>query len=108
MRRGEIRTAHREIVHRHRKEVVVHDLSVSGAYLATPHPFLEDSRISLEIPLPSGPILGNGLVVNAKTADKPGRPDVPEGMGVSFSNLSAESYERLQDFVEGWIDRFRL
>jgi hypothetical protein len=93
---------------RHRKEVVVHDLSVSGAYFATPHPFLEDSRISLEIPLPSGPVLGNGLVVNAKTADKPGRPDVPEGMGVSFNNLSPESYERLQEFVEGRIAPFLL
>jgi hypothetical protein len=88
--------------------VVVHDLSVSGAYFATPHPFLEDSRISLEIPLPTGPIFGNGVVVNAKTADKPGRPDVPEGMGVAFNNLSPESYRRLQDYVEGWIDRFRL
>jgi hypothetical protein len=93
---------------RHRKKVVVHDLSLTGAYFATPHPFLEDSRVSLEIPLPNGPVLGNGLVVNAKTADKPGRPDVPEGMGVAFNNLSPESYERLQDFVEGWIDRFRL
>jgi hypothetical protein len=93
---------------RHRKQVVVHDLSVTGAYFATPHPFLEDSRISLEIPLPHGSVLGNGLVANAKTADKPGRPDVPEGMGVSFNSLSPESCERLQEFIEGWIDRFRL
>ena len=93
---------------RHRKRVVVHDLSVTGAYFATPHPFLEEARISLDLPLPNGRVLGNGFVVNAKTADKPGRPDVPEGMGVSFSNLSQESYERLQDFIEGWIDCFRL
>lgn len=93
---------------RHRKRVVVHDLSVTGAYFATPHPFLEDSRISLDIPLPTGRVLGNGLVANAKTADKPGRPDVPDGMGVAFQDLSTESYERLHEFVEGWIDRFRL
>jgi hypothetical protein len=93
---------------RHRKPVVVHDLSVTGAYFATMYPFLEDSRLSLDIPLPTGRVLGNGLVVNAKTADKPGRPDVPEGMGVAFQDLSSESYEHLQDFVEGWIDRFRL
>ena len=92
----------------HRKQVVVHDLSVMGAYLATPHPFLEDSRISLEIPLPKGLIRGNAFVANAQTADEPGRPDVPPGMGVSFNNLSPESYERLQEFVEGWVDRFLL
>jgi hypothetical protein len=93
---------------RHRKPVVVHDLSVTGAYFATAYPFLEDSRLSLDIPLPTGRVFGNGLVANAKTADKPGRPDVPEGMGVAFQDLSLESYEHLQEFVEGWIDRFRL
>jgi hypothetical protein len=93
---------------RHRKQVVVHDLSVTGAYFATPYPLLEGSRISLEIPLPNGPVLGNGLVANSKSADRPGRPDVPEGMGVSFTNLSPGSSERLQAFIEGWIERFRL
>ncbi|HEY5659088.1 MAG TPA: PilZ domain-containing protein [Myxococcota bacterium] len=93
---------------RHRKEVVVHDLSMSGAYLATAHPFLEGSKIALEIPLPDGSVLGNATVVNSKSAEKPGRADVPEGMGVCFSNLSAGSAERLQAFIAAWIDRFRL
>ncbi|MDH3520256.1 MAG: PilZ domain-containing protein [Myxococcales bacterium] len=93
---------------RHRKDVTVHDLSVSGAYFATPHPFFEDSRISFEIPLPQGPVMGSATVVNSKSAEKPGRPDVPEGMGVVFNNLSQAATQRLNAFIEAWIERFRL
>jgi DNA-binding response OmpR family regulator len=93
---------------RHRKKVTVYDISVTGAYFATPHPFPEDSKISLEIPLPQGPVIGKGTVVNSKSSDKPGRPDVPEGMGVTFEPLSQASTERLYEFIEDWIDRFRL
>jgi PilZ domain len=93
---------------RHRKRVVVHDLSVSGAYLATPHPFLEDSRVSFEIPLASGSVIGNAVVVNSKSAEKPGRPDVPDGMGVEFTKLSPGSSDRLWTFIDDWISRFRL
>ena len=34
---------------RHRKDVTVHDLSVTGAYLAGPNPFLEGSRIHVDM-----------------------------------------------------------
>lgn len=93
---------------RHRKKVTVYDISVTGAYFATPHPFPQGSRISMDIPLPNGSVVGNGSVVNSKSADKPGRPDVPEGMGVRFEPLSEASTERLYEFIEDWIDRFRL
>lgn len=94
---------------RHRKEVTVHDLSLGGAYLATPHPFLEDSVLSLEIPLEGGTVLhGKAIVVNAKTADKPGRADVPEGMGVIFSDFTDTAQQILRDYVSGWIGRLRL
>jgi len=93
---------------RHRKKVSVYDLSVSGAYFDTAHPFLEGSRISLEIPLPEGAVLGNGIVVNSKSAEKPGRPDVPDGMGVIFTNLAPGCTDLLSDYIDGWIKRFRL
>ena len=93
---------------RHRKEVTVHDLSMGGAYFATPHPFLEGSRLSVEIPLPEGSLVGKAAVVNAKTADRPGRPDVPEGMGVVFTDLAPEMKDRLAHFISGWIRRFEL
>ncbi|MBW2667433.1 MAG: PilZ domain-containing protein [Deltaproteobacteria bacterium] len=93
---------------RHRKDVILHDLSVTGAYFATQHPFLEDSRLSIELPLPDGTILAKGVVTNAKTADKPGRDDVPDGMGVAFSDLPEQGLTALQKFVEAWVNRFLL
>jgi len=93
---------------RHRKDVTVHDLSVSGAYFATQFPFLEGSQLSVEIPLPGGAVMGKAVVVNAKTADKPGRPDVPDGMGVSFTELAPEAEAALREHVDAWIARFRV
>lgn len=93
---------------RNRKDAVVHDLSVGGAYLACEHPFLEGSRVSLEIELPGGRVAGYGEVRNAVTADRIGRADVPEGMGVEFTQLTARSEEILQGFIRDWTGRFRL
>ena len=93
---------------RHRKEVTVHDLSVTGAYFATPHPFLEASALSIDLPLPGGSVLGKAVVVNAKTADKPGRDDVPDGMGVAFTDLPSPGAATLARYIDDWIGRFRL
>ena len=93
---------------RHRKDVTVHDLSATGAYLAASNPFLEGSRLSFEIPLPDGLVAGKAEVANANTADQPGRADVPEGMGVAFTQLTPGSREKLEAFIQRWIQRFRL
>ena len=93
---------------RHRKDVTVHDLSATGAYLAATDPFLEGSRLSFEIPLPDGLLVGKAEVAKAKTADRPGRADVPEGMGIAFTQLTPGSRETLKAFIHGWIQRFRL
>lgn len=93
---------------RHRKDVVVHDLSTGGAYLASEKPFLEGTLLSLDIPLPEGSVVGKGEVVYAKTADQPGRPDVPEGMGVVFTKLAPRSARALTAYVDAWLKRFRL
>lgn len=93
---------------RHRKEVKVHDLSMGGAYFASPHPFLEGSALSIDLPLPEGSVLGKAVVVNAKTADKSGRPDVPDGMGVAFTDLPPPGPARLARYIDAWVGRFRL
>jgi hypothetical protein len=93
---------------RHRKDVILRDLSVTGAYFATQFPFLEDSRLSVDLPLLDGTISVKGVVVNAKTADKPVRDDVPDGMGVVFSDLPEDAAAALQKFVEAWVSRFLL
>jgi hypothetical protein len=93
---------------RHRKDVTLHDLSMTGAYFATQHPFLEDSRLSIELPLPEGAIFAKAVVMNAKTADKPVRDDVPDGMGVLFDELPESGVAALRSFIDPWIGRFRL
>jgi hypothetical protein len=93
---------------RHRKDVTVHDLSASGAYLAAQNPFLEGSAIRVDIALPGGPVAGKAEVVNAKTEDKPGRPDVPDGMGVVFTDLAPESEATLREFIRDQLRRFEL
>jgi hypothetical protein len=93
---------------RHRKEVTIHDLSATGAYLATKRPFLEGTRLTLEIPLPDETLVCKVEVVNAKTADKPGRPDVPDGMGVAFTELSEQAEGALRLHIFEWTQRLRL
>ena len=93
---------------RHRKDVIVCDLSLGGAYFACPHPFMPESQLSIEIPLPEGTFLAKGEVRNAKTADVTGRADVPDGMGVEFSRFNEKSMNLLRGYVESWIARFTL
>lgn len=93
---------------RHRKDVIVRDLSLSGAYFASPHPFMPESQLSIEIPLPEGTFLAKGVVRNAKTADVARRADVPDGMGVEFSHVNEKSMNLLQGYFDAWIERFTL
>jgi len=94
---------------RHRKEVVVYDLSAGGAYLATPHPFQEGSRLSVEIPLPNGMVVrGRAQVMSARTEDAATRSHLPEGMGVAFAGLAPDAEAAIQYFVEEWTARFQI
>jgi hypothetical protein len=93
---------------RHRKPCVVHDLSVSGAYLAAPDPFLTGSLLSVEIAVTDGAVLGKAEVVRDKTSEVEARNDVPDGMGIRFSSFLPGSEERLRSFVNETIRRFRI
>jgi hypothetical protein len=93
---------------RHRKSCRIHDLSVSGAYLAAPDPFLAGSRLSIDLGLPGGAVLGKALVVRDKTAEAEARADVPDGMGIAFSELAPGSEQCLAAFVRERIRRFQL
>jgi PilZ domain len=94
---------------RHRKDVVVYDLSAGGAYLATPHPYQEGSRLSVEIPLPNGMVVrGRAQVMSARTEEAATRSHLPEGMGIAFAGLAPDAEAAIQYFVEEWIARFQL
>lgn len=93
---------------RHRKEARVHDLSAGGAFLAAEHPFLSGSSLSIDITLPSGALWAKGDVVNAKTADVAGRDDMPEGMGISFTQIADPAREALKSYLEQQIALFEI
>ena len=92
---------------RHSKDVVVHDLSTGGAYLAVDKPFLEGTLLTLDVALPTGQFMCKAEVVYAKTAGEEGRPDVPPGMGVVFTKLMGDSELALHEHIDGWLARFR-
>ena len=89
-----------------RKDVIVSTLSLGGAFLETPTPFLEGTRITLELALPDGQALTKGEVVYARSACDSGPAGHPAGMGVAFADLDATSQERLQRFLDELQDRF--
>lgn len=90
------------------KTVTIRDLWTSGAYLATPLPFPEGTQLSLEIPLQGETLLAKALVIHSQTTERPERPDIPNGMGVSFSQLSADTEERLRRYLEGQMKTFEI
>ncbi len=93
---------------RHRKEARVHDISVGGVYLAAEHPFLAGSSLSIDITLPSGPLWAKGDVVSAKTADMQVRPDIPEGMGVAFTQINDDARETLRAYIADQVALYEI
>jgi hypothetical protein len=91
---------------RHRKDVVVHNLSSGGAYLATRQPFLLDSLVSIDIPLPGFDLLAKARVVSTKAPEVEDRPDVPPGMGVQFETMDFEAERKVIGFIADWVTRF--
>ncbi|UCE86202.1 MAG: PilZ domain-containing protein [Deltaproteobacteria bacterium] len=85
----------------HRKDVVVSSLSIRGAYLETPNPFWEGIELTVEIPLPDGPLVTKATV----RYQTEGRTS---GMGVAFAPLDLEKEMRLQSYVEAHAGIFTL
>jgi hypothetical protein len=86
-----------------RKDAVVSTLSLGGAFLETPRPFTEGTRIRLEIALPAAPLLLRAEVVYERDT---GDGSQPIGMGVEFSDLAPEAEEQLGVFLFDQEDLF--
>ena len=71
----------------HRKDVIVSTLSLRGAFLETPYPFLPETRITLEVALPDGQLLTKANVVYSQPGCEPAPPGHPPGMGIVFAEL---------------------
>ena len=87
-----------------RRDVIVSSLSAGGAFLETPSPFPPGRRLKLEIALPDGPIVAEGVVVYSRED----RDSLwPTGMGISFE-LETGLAERVVSFLKGLEERFAL
>jgi hypothetical protein len=76
-----------------RKDVVISSLSVGGAFLESPNPFWEGIELTLEIPLPGGPLVTKATV----RYQTEGRNS---GMGVTFAGLDLDKQMRLESYVQ--------
>jgi hypothetical protein len=82
------------------KDVLVYSLSEDGAFLETPRPSQPGSSIELELPLPSCSLRTHADVLAANVPGSSYRRHVPKGMGVRFTELTAEAREHLESYIE--------
>ena len=90
----------------HRKDLIVSTLSLRGAFLETPFPFLPETRITLELALPDGQLLTKATVVCSRAERESAAPGRPLGMGVAFADLDPALEERLRSFLAELWERF--
>jgi hypothetical protein len=90
----------------HRKDVIVSTLSLRGAFLETPAPFLPETPITLELALPGGQLVTKATVVYSHTGDDPVPAGLPPGMGIAFADLDPVLEERLGSFLADLRNRF--
>lgn len=91
-----------------RKDIIVYTLSPLGAFLETPFPFLEGTRLTLEIALPDATLLTKADVVYSRSSRDAGPPDQPNGMGVAFIHLDLTDEERIRHFLRDQLLRFSV
>ena len=89
-----------------RKDVIVSTLSLRGAFLETPLPFLAETRITLELALPDGQLVTKATVVYSQSACDPAPPGHPPGMGIAFADLDPALEDRLGRFLAELRNRF--
>ena len=90
----------------HRRDVIVSTLSLTGAFLETPSPFLPETRITLELALPDGPLITKATVACSRAERQSAAPERPLGMGVAFADLEPAIAERLEHFLGDLRERF--
>lgn len=78
------------------------DISRGGLYLKTDVSFSVDERLLLSFTLPddSEALSCWARVVWVNSNENPSKPDHPQGAGVEFVGLSAESLEAIQTFLK--------
>jgi hypothetical protein len=87
---------------------LVCNLSLTGAYLATPRPALRGGRVELELPLPEGDVRIEAEVLWNNVPGNLQRPNAPVGMGVRFAELPSDVASVLRAYIEECAATYRL
>jgi hypothetical protein len=90
------------------KEMLVGNLSVGGAFVETQLPSRLGTRITLQIPLPSGEIVAAGLVSYRREPGDPEGLSQSPGMGVAFEPLEPHALALLSEYVTLTARHFTL
>lgn len=91
-----------------RREVLVGDLSRSGAYLETPEPFPAGSQVEVAIALPAGDVSMRGVV---RWVARPGSGPVrsrQSGFGIEFMDAPSAALRAVTEHLIAERDRFAL
>ncbi len=88
-----------------RKRTSVYSLSGGGAYLATPRPSQRGAEIAVSLPLPTGAVDAAGRVLYTNVPGNLHDTTLPNGMGIEFMALPAETRRALEDTIRSVEDR---
>ena len=87
---------------------VICNLSTIGAYLATPRPAMRSGTLMMQVPLEGGEVELQGLVMWNNVPGNLRRPNVPVGMGVQFTEVSAAAVVALKHYIAERAKSYRL
>lgn len=86
----------------------VHNLSSTGAYLATPRPTLRGGTVEVHLALPAGELRLTADVLWNNVPGNLRRPGAPIGMGVRFVDVARDAALALDAYVEERVAAYRL
>jgi len=89
------------------REVLIGDLSVSGAYLEMQQPFPAGSMVRVELALPAGPVELRATV-RWVSSPRGGSPIHRRGCGVEFLRPNPGARQRLEETLDEELARFFL
>lgn len=89
------------------KVAVVYNLSITGAYVATPRPTLRGGSVRLSFSLPGGEASLHANVVWNNVPGNLRRYHTPIGMGLRFTETPADVQSELDGWVEERIRSYR-
>lgn len=84
------------------------NLSMTGAYLATPRPTLRGGIVELHLPLEPGEVAVQVQVVWNNVPGNLRRPHAPIGMGVRFIQMPEATTKQLRSYLDESIRTYRL